>query len=233
MSSCIAEFSGVFSPSAELFTPDTDFWSAASQLLSQLGNEDVLTSCLASGVVPDSAAVNEQKLHLQKTWGEKVHLKVRHDLIDNAPVRDRVRLQRQGELHAGDWLNVTPNENLGFRFGSAEYRLLLLFHLGMPVFPSEAVGSPCDDCGEAQDIFGDHIVACRLSGLWERHNLLRDTVALIATTAGFRATTEEPVAGRRRPADVLVHDFSPGSNVAADLTVVHALNHSQQWDGPP
>ena len=46
--------------------------------------------------------------------------------------------------------------------------------------------------------------------------------------AGFRAEVEQPVAGR--PADVLIHHWSPGQDAAVDLVVTHPLNHSQ-WNG--
>ena len=126
---------------------------------------------------------------------------------------------------------MKPNQHLGLRFGAAEYRLLLQFHLGMPLFPSEAAGTPCDHCGEAQDVFGDHVVACRHSGLWSRHNRLRDAVAAIATVAGFNVEVEQPVAGRKRPADVLLHHWPPGQDAAVDLVVTYSLNHSKQWNG--
>ena len=173
----------------------------------------------------------EQKLHEQKIWDDKVYSRVRQDLVDSVALRYRVRLQRQGEPHAGDWLHVKPNEHLGLRFGAAEYRLLLQFHLGIPLFPSEAAGTPCDHCGEAQDVFGDHVVACRHSGLWGRHSRLRDVVAAIAEVAGFRPEVEVSVLGRKRPADVLFRHWPPGQDAAVDLVVTHPLNHSQQWNG--
>ena len=146
------------------------------------------------------------------------------------PFGTGVRLEREAEPHAGDWLRVVPNEHLGFRFSTAEYRLLLQFHLGLPLFPVEAAGSPCDCCGEAQDIYGDHAVACRHSGLWGCHNHFRDTVAAISEAAGFRPRIEEMVAGRCRPADILIPHWRPGRDVCVDFTGVHALNHSRQWD---
>ena len=76
---------------------------------------------------------------------------------------------------------MKPNEHLGQRFGVAEYRLLLQFYLGLPLFPSEAAGSP----GEAHDVFGDHAVTCLHSGLWGCHNRLGDTNRDNSDCCGF------------------------------------------------
>ena len=78
-------------------------------------------------------------------------------------------------------------------FGASEFRLLLRQHLELPVLEESAVGSACPVCGEALDLFGDHLVSCWHAGAWLRHNILRPTVGRIATAAGFSFKYEDPL----------------------------------------
>ena len=102
------------------------------------------------------------------------------------------------------WLRVSPNDNLGSRFGQAEYRLLTHFHLGIPLFPHAAAGSPCEDCGEALDVYGDHLVACGCANTWGRHNHVLRIVNEISQVAGYHTAMEVAVSAKERPADLLM-----------------------------
>ena len=55
-----------------------------------------------------------------------VHLQ--QDLLQTAPVRDKVRLFSEGRQHSGAWLSVVPNTNLGSNFDKGEFLLLTHFH---------------------------------------------------------------------------------------------------------
>jgi hypothetical protein len=229
LSSSLAECSGAFSPEGEQAQPNEDFWAAAHKLSLQI-HDEALIQWQAQGVLPTSRQIIENRLHTQKVWTDKVTSQARQDLFDSASLRDKVRLQAEGEKHAGAWLNVVPNENLGLHFGKGEFQLLLNFHLGVPILPVAAAGSPCDNCGQPLDIYGDHLVSCRHSGAWKRHNFLRTTLAAIATSAGLNVSTEVQVQGKERPADLLISNWESGRGVAVDLTVVHGLNQSEVWD---
>ena len=87
----------------------------------------------------------------------------------DVPLRDKVTLVSQSHKHAGAWLSVVPNTNLGFHFDKGEH-LLTHFHLGLPLLPAAAAGTPCDHCGQPLDLFGDHLVSYRFAGSWKRHN---------------------------------------------------------------
>ena len=141
-----------------------------------------------------------------------------------------MRLRDQAEEHAGGWLSVVPNDNLGSRFARSEYQLLLEFHLGLPLLPASAAGHPCDKCGQPLIVFGDHLLTCRLSGLWKRHNFPRKALAEITTSSGIRCQMEAKVRGKARPADVLLYEWDSGRDLAADLTVHQPLATSGQWD---
>jgi hypothetical protein len=165
----------------------------------------------------------------QKTWTDILHTTVSTGLLDCVGRRDQVRLLREREPHAGAWLTCVPNASLGLTFGAAEYRLLLRQHLGLPVLDESAVGSACPECGEALDLFGDHLVSCRHAGAWLRHNTLRSVVGRIATAAGFSVRYEDPLESGDRPGDVIIESWEAGQELAVDVTCVHALNLSANW----
>jgi hypothetical protein len=228
VSSSLAECSGAFSPVGEQAEPGGEFWAAAQKLSHQI-RDDILINWQLKGL-PESKQLIEGRFHTQKMWTDKVNAQVKQDLFDSASLRDKVRLQSEGERHAGAWLNVVPNQNLGLRFGKGEFPLLLNFHLGVPLLPVAAAGSPCDLCGQPLDIYGDHFVSCRHSGAWKRHNHLRTALASISSSAGLSVLTEVQVNGKQRPADLLITNWDSGRGAAVDLTVVHSLNQSGLWD---
>ena len=72
---------------------------------------------------------------------ELLHTTAAQGLLDCVGLRDRVRILREREPHAGAWLTCNPNASFGLDFGAAEYRLLLCQHLGLPLVDESAVGS--------------------------------------------------------------------------------------------
>jgi hypothetical protein len=228
-SSALAEYSGAFSPDGETATPLDSLWFAAGELYGQTESPE-LSQWLAQHALPAPAQVNKDQLFSQHYWAEKVHLQMQKNLVADAPLRDKVRLTSEGHKHAGAWLSVVPNSNLGFHFDKAEYLLLTHFHLGLPLLPAAAAGTPCDQCGQPLDVFGDHLVSCRHAGAWKRHNSFCDAVAAVAESIGVLKDTEVEVSGRERPADLLIAHWSHGRDAAVDPTIIHSLNPSHPWD---
>ena len=113
----------------------------------------------------------------------------------DVPLREKVRLVSQSHKHAGAWLSVVPNTNLGFHFDIGEYLLLTRYHLRLPLHPAAAAGTPCDHCGLPLDVFGDQLVSCRFAGSWKRHNKFCNAVATIAESVGILKGTEVEVSG--------------------------------------
>ena len=77
------------------------------------------------------------------------------------------------------------------------------------------------------DVKGDHTMNCRNGGdRIIRHNLIRDKLDSLATTAGLSPRKEvlDLIPGSSRPADVLVPCFDRGMrDVCYDVTVVNPL----------
>jgi hypothetical protein len=125
---------------------------------------------------------------------DKVNRQVLQDLFDSASLRDKVRLQAQGQKHAGAWINVVPNENLGLHFGKGEFQL----PSGNPNPPS---------CSGWLTM---HQLWTTLGHLWGSPGLLPPVRGLetpqrsYSTSAGLNVTTEVQVERKQRPADLLL-----------------------------
>jgi len=71
---------------------------------------------------------------------------------------------------------------------------------------------------------GDHALCCSASGLWRRHNEIRDVFVLFLSRAGFHCTLEVELPGsERRPADIFISQGWGSRPVALDISVVHPL----------
>ena len=70
---------------------------------------------------------------------------------------------------------VTPNEGLGLKLEGRDYRTLMKWWLGKPLVTPDRRLCPC--CQGQMDMFGDHLVSCKLNQPQKRHNLLRDALA--------------------------------------------------------
>ena len=140
-------------------------------------------------------------------------------------VRDKTRLASLSLAHSGDWLNVVPSVSLGLQLRPAEFRVAVLYRLGMPIFQMEG---PCVGRGTSfSDKYGDHAISCACQGeRISRHNHLRDALYNAAMSAQLGPTREDrallPLAAEgARPADVYLPLWAPGAKDAAlDVTVV-------------
>jgi hypothetical protein len=82
----------------------------------------------------------------------------------------------------------------------------------------------CSLCGAAQDGFGDHVLCCKATGVYGRHNAIRDTLADLLRECGCECRTEVPLPGSSlRPADVFTPAFPGESAMAIDVSAVHLL----------
>ena len=162
LSCSLCEVAGYFSPEGEVASPDAHLWESLDRFQSTVGTSaGIWTQWTQDRALPQAEALEAGGWLQQKTWMGLIHTTVSQGLIDCVGRRDQIRLLREREPHAGAWLTCIPNASLGLSFGAAEFRLLLRQHLSLPVLEKSAVGSPCPECGEALDLFGDHIVSCR------------------------------------------------------------------------
>ena len=111
---------------------------------------------------------------------------------------------------------------LGLQLRPAEFRTVVLYRLGMPIFQTEG---PCVACGMVSDVYGDHAVSCASQGeRISRHNHLRDALYHTAVSASLGPTREDRAllpGVEARPADIYIPLWAAGGRDAAlDVTVV-------------
>ena len=72
------------------------------------------------------------------------------------------------------------------------------------------------------DIYGDHAMTCARMSHVARHRYLVDALARVAALSGARVQREVAVAGRLRPADLLISGWGPEA-LAVDVTIRHGV----------
>ena len=159
----------------------------------------------------------------QSTWADEF-MKTTTATFDQEVVE---RLKCLRRLHSapssGLWLTTNPFLEQGPTFSALEWQGLLRFRVGMPLFPAP---SCCRACLQPMDPFGDHALSCSASGLYRRHNRLRDLMYLLTQQAGWAPDIEVAIpSSSLRPADLLFRSGFP-KPLACDVTVSHPLRHS-------
>jgi hypothetical protein len=149
-------------------------------------------------------------------------------LVDSAPDdREKQRLLRVAQPHAGGFVTATPSEEDGkdTLLRPRVFRTAMKYRLGVPVLSSEV---PCPLCMQPINIYGDHATCCAKSGdLITRHNTLRNLVNKIASDGLLNPVMEKkgilgPTTGRR-PGDVTIPNWGNGIGLAIDLAVTSPL----------
>ena len=122
--------------------------------------------------------------------------------------------------HAGLWLMCPSPQLPGATWDSADWQSFLWWRLG--VF--QDLPPKCAACGNSQDRLGDHALCCTSSGLYGRHNHVRDTLAAALCSMGFPCRTEVRLPGTELiPADIFIPVLAEDSPTAVDISVVHPL----------
>ena len=129
-----------------------------------------------------------------------------------------------GLAHAGDWLTCIPSPILGLHLRDREFKVMVLYRLGAPVFESDG---KCPACPNHSDKRGDHAISCGYEGeRIARHNHLRDAIFGAASSAALAPLREERAllpGLNNKPADVLIPHWTGGQDTAFDVTVINPL----------
>ena len=212
-------------PAQVLATPAPDLHDTMLRLQRQLGpNMDPLESWL-SGTAALSSATKEHAT--QKWWAERVSDVQSQRLDVQGSARDRVRRACQKGPVATGWLTVLPNKAHRTEIPDTEFRLLLRWWLGLPLLPVGATLPGCPLCRGSIDPFGDHFVCCEQNGCTQRHNAFRNAFHAMCVRYGIAVEKEAECVAGRRPADVLLLQWSRGQHVAVDFVCSHPAGLSQ------
>ncbi|XP_026417118.1 uncharacterized protein LOC113312589 [Papaver somniferum] len=106
----------------------------------------------------------------------------------NMSTRDCMLWQSNILKHAQDYLLAIPISGLNQTLGPTQFRCILSYRLGIPLFPKD---SRCTSCNREMDIYGDHALHCASEvGNKFRHDLVRDIFVDICFRAGISARKE-------------------------------------------
>ena len=152
-------------------------------------------------------------------------------LSSAASPRERQRLTRVSQPHAGAWVTAVPSCLDGDALiRPRPFRISCRLRLGVPVWDK---GASCPCCMQTLDIFGDHAICCTTNGdLIVRHNRIRDLVDKFAREGhlspimekkGILGESKKP--GRRR-GDVTIPIWCEGKGLAVDVAVTCPFSSS-------
>ena len=203
--------------------PPKDWGTRLSSLRNDLGDTfDPLNRWLQDEhsltILPVGIEAEHRK---QEWWSRHLHKARRLKLAKTSTIRNQCRLALQDMPYTSAWMNVVPSLALGTKLGSAQARALLRWWLGIPLRYGLAMACPC--CGDASDVFGDHLASCKLNQPVRRHNALRNALADVLRSNGVSCQLEVAIGGKQRPADVAILNLDPRGPLAVDIVVHHPL----------
>jgi hypothetical protein len=207
-------------PQALIARPLPDFTQVLQALSFQLGpNFDPVQEWLATAHVDLQSA--DKPYATQKWWAEHVYEELADRLPGLGTVRDQARLAVQRNVLGAAWLDCPTKRGIP----DDEFKVLLRWHLGIPILPIGVQLPPCPLCQEAIDPHGDHFVTCGLNGCKQRHDQLRTSLSDQLRTSGILHLVEQRCSERTllRPADVLLMHWEGGTHAAVDLVISHPL----------
>ena len=177
-----------------------------------------------SGRVKANAVFDDAWLK-QRWWFNLVLEQTISNWTSMAPLRAQRLRELHASSHAGLWLANTSAPD-PVAICSSQWQVLFRFRLGLPLSTS---AMPCNGCGNTMDISGDHALSCHKTGIYARHNALRDQMAAALGDLGLGVKTEVTVPqflptpdADRRPADIHVTGLD-ATPTAVDISIVHPL----------
>lgn len=116
--------------------------------------------------------------------------------------------------HAMDFLQAIPIVGLNQNLGPRQFRVVVQYRLGVPLFP---VDYACPCCDQEMDIFGDHALHCANEvSVKFRYDMVRDMAVDICNKVGVAARKEVPLGFLSNnnkglsAADILVYNWVNG-----------------------
>ncbi|XP_026416285.1 uncharacterized protein LOC113311695 [Papaver somniferum] len=138
--------------------------------------------------------------------------------------RDSILWQCNKKPHAQDYLKAIPIQGLNQSIGPRQFRSVLQYRLGIPIFEEN---STCSCCKREMDRFGDHTIHCASEvGLKYRHDMVRDLFVELCYKAGVAARKEASLGLTSntntplKPADIMVFNWENGKDTCFDVTGV-------------
>lgn len=181
------------------------------------------------GLSSSTFTVNDTVPHLMKTLAVRYFDMVKRELPNKFTLsaRDTTLWQSNKVVHALDFLKAIPIVGLNQTLGPRQFRSILQYKLGVPLFGED---STCPCCNHAMDIFGDHVIhlANEVGGKF-RHDLVRDVVVDICYRDGVAAGKEVSLsflAGgtTSKPTYIMVYNWENDQDTCLDVTGISPLS---------
>lgn len=138
--------------------------------------------------------------------------------------RDTILWQSNRLDHAQDYLKAIPICGLNQTLGTRQFRAVVSYRLGIPMFNTIDV---CACCKRKMDVYGDHVLHCASEvGVKFRHDFVRDIVSDIFYKDGVLARKEVNLGlssddGKDlKPTDILVCNWVNMQDFCFDVTGV-------------
>ena len=147
-----------------------------------------------------------------------------HEVQTDGDVRSSARLLSLTLPLAGAFLNAVPSHVFGLSIIPENFRVSLLYRLGLPVY---AASLSCPACGKDSDAFGDHTITCATEHeRIFRHDVIRDAIFEEAKHAGLSPIKEARALvsnSQSRPGDIFLQNWR-GRQTAFDVAVTSPLS---------
>mgnify|MGYP000972360317 CR=1 FL=1 len=156
-------------------------------------------------------------VHQQQQFDIRKHLK------DAKKDRDLCNYNNSLAPHSSDWLRATPAASC--RMDKQTFRTALCYKFNIPIHKEV---SRCTMCKKpnVMDEMGDHALVCTFGGeKTKRHNAVVDII--YASVKRYRPLMDREESKHlladstgKKPADLLIPDWSQGKRAALDITVI-------------
>ncbi|XP_026414010.1 uncharacterized protein LOC113309718 [Papaver somniferum] len=136
--------------------------------------------------------------------------------------------------HPMDFLKAIPISGLNQAIVLKQFRSVLSYRFGIPLFGKD---NTCSSCNRHMEVFRDHALHCASDIRPKlRHNLVRNVLADMCYKAGVAARKEAVLgflsdnATSLRPADILVYTWEDGKDVCMDIIGVSPFTSASTRD---
>lgn len=162
--------------------------------------------------------------HSQRLLSEGICARLHATLQASLPPKGKQRLLSESGFQAHAWLTATPSRELNQSFAPAEFRTLVRWWLGEPVYSADRT---CPACSSPCLRDGYHALVCAHGGSRiHRHHSISNVLVDFLRSAHL-SPTRETLVGEWR-ADVFIPHWNVGQPLALDVAVTHPLQTSHK-----
>jgi hypothetical protein len=142
----------------------------------------------------------------------------------NLPKRTQVLITGQSCKAANYWITACPNTFSRTTLTPAVFRMLLKYHLGIPIL---SYPQPCPDCHKLMDVYGDHAMVCPVSSnRIDKHDSIAELLFENLKKAGLSVCLNVGKPEQHdgsRPGDIYLSKFDNLGESYFDISIINIL----------